>query len=49
MAALSRPEKAGTYIITAYQNYSDTSKRTKLASHDHYGKAQAVGAVCNLG
>ena len=27
-----RPEKAGTYIITAYQNYSDTSKRTKLAS-----------------
>lgn len=27
-----RPEKAGTYIITAYQNDSDTSKRTKLAS-----------------
>ena len=27
-----RPEKAGTYIITAYQDYSDTSKRTKLAS-----------------
>lgn len=27
-----RPEKAGTYIITAYQNYSDTSKRTNLAS-----------------
>lgn len=27
-----RPEKAGTYIITAYQNYSDISKRTKLAS-----------------
>lgn len=27
-----RPEKAGTYILTAYQNYSDTSKRTKLAS-----------------
>ena len=27
-----RPEKAGTYIITAYQNYNDTSKRTKLAS-----------------
>lgn len=27
-----RPEKAGTYIITAYQNYSDTSERTKLAS-----------------
>ncbi|WP_418986496.1 S-layer homology domain-containing protein [Agathobaculum butyriciproducens] len=27
-----RPEKAGIYIITAYQNYSDTSKRTKLAS-----------------
>ena len=27
-----RPAKAGTYIITAYQNYSDTSKRTKLAS-----------------
>lgn len=27
-----RPEKAGTYIITAYQNYSDTSKRTRLAS-----------------
>lgn len=27
-----RPEKAGTYIITAYQNYSDTSKCTKLAS-----------------
>ena len=27
-----RPEKAGTYIITAYQNYSDTFKRTKLAS-----------------
>lgn len=27
-----RREKAGTYIITAYQNYSDTSKRTKLAS-----------------
>ena len=27
-----RPEKAGTYIITASQNYSDTSKRTKLAS-----------------
>lgn len=27
-----RPEKAGTYIITAYQNYSDTSKHTKLAS-----------------
>ena len=27
-----RPEKAGTYIITVYQNYSDTSKRTKLAS-----------------
>ena len=26
-----RPEKAGTYIITAYQDYSDTSKRTKLA------------------
>lgn len=27
-----RPEKAGTYIITAYQDYSDTFKRTKLAS-----------------
>lgn len=27
-----RPEKAGTYIVTAYQNDSDTSKRTKLAS-----------------
>ena len=27
-----RPEKAGTYIITAYQDYSDTSKCTKLAS-----------------
>lgn len=27
-----RPEKAGTYILTAYQDYSDTSKRTKLAS-----------------
>lgn len=27
-----RPEKAGTYIITAYQDDSDTSKRTKLAS-----------------
>lgn len=27
-----RPEKAGTYILTAYQNDSDTSKRTKLAS-----------------
>lgn len=27
-----RPEKAGTYIITAYQNDSDPSKRTKLAS-----------------
>ena len=27
-----RPEKAETYIITAYQNDSDTSKRTKLAS-----------------
>ena len=27
-----RPEKAGIYIITAYQDYSDTSKRTKLAS-----------------
>lgn len=27
-----RPEKAGTYILTAYQSYSDTSKRTKLAS-----------------
>lgn len=27
-----RPEKAGTYIITAYQDYSDTSRRTKLAS-----------------
>ena len=27
-----RPAKAGTYIITAYQDYSDTSKRTKLAS-----------------
>lgn len=27
-----RPEKAGTYIITAYQNDSDTSERTKLAS-----------------
>ena len=27
-----RPEKAGTYIITAYQDYSDPSKRTKLAS-----------------
>lgn len=27
-----RPEKAGTYIITAYQDYSDTSERTKLAS-----------------
>ena len=27
-----RPEKAGTYIITAYQDYSDTSKRTKLAA-----------------
>lgn len=30
--SIFRPEKAGTYIITAYQNYSDTSKRTKLAS-----------------
>ena len=27
-----RPEKAGTYIVTAYQNDSDTSERTKLAS-----------------
>ena len=27
-----RPAKAGTYILTAYQDYSDTSKRTKLAS-----------------
>ena len=27
-----RPAKAGTYIITAYQDDSDTSKRTKLAS-----------------
>ena len=27
-----RPEKAGTYILTAYQDYSDTSKCTKLAS-----------------
>ena len=27
-----RPEKAGTYILTAYQDYSDTSRRTKLAS-----------------
>lgn len=27
-----RPEKAGTYIITAYQNDSDTAERTKLAS-----------------
>ena len=27
-----RPEKAGTYILTAYRDYSDTSKRTKLAS-----------------
>ena len=27
-----RPEKAGTYILTAYQDDSDTSKRTKLAS-----------------
>lgn len=27
-----RPEKAGTYILTAYQDYSDPSKRTKLAS-----------------
>ena len=27
-----RPEKAGTYIVTAYQTDSDTSKRTKLAS-----------------
>lgn len=27
-----RPEKAGTYIITAYQDDSDTSERTKLAS-----------------
>lgn len=27
-----RSEEAGTYIITAYQDYSDTSKRTKLAS-----------------
>lgn len=27
-----RSEKAGTYILTAYQDYSDTSKRTKLAS-----------------
>ena len=30
--SIFRPEKAGTYIITAYQDYSDTSKRTKLAS-----------------
>lgn len=27
-----RPAKAGTYIITAYQNDSDTAERTKLAS-----------------
>lgn len=27
-----RPAKAGTYILTAYQDDSDTSKRTKLAS-----------------
>lgn len=27
-----RPAKAGTYILTAYQDYGDTSKRTKLAS-----------------
>lgn len=27
-----RPAKAGTYILTAYQDYSDTSKCTKLAS-----------------
>ena len=27
-----RPEKAGTYILTAYQDDSDTSRRTKLAS-----------------
>ena len=27
-----RPAKAGTYILMAYQDYSDTSKRTKLAS-----------------
>ena len=30
--SIFRPEKAGTYIITAYQDDSDTSKRTKLAS-----------------
>lgn len=30
--SMFRPEKAGTYIITAYQDDSDTSKRTKLAS-----------------
>ena len=27
-----RPEKAGTYIIAAYQDYDDADKRTKLAS-----------------
>lgn len=30
--SIFRPEKARTYIITAYQDDSDTSKRTKLAS-----------------
>lgn len=30
--SIFRPEKAGTYIITAYQDDNDTSKRTKLAS-----------------